>query len=155
MTPEDRWSYHPPEPEPNPDYVNIFIFGAVAAVSAAIVTAFLRTVGFEVLDIPRTFEPLESGSTVAGVAVGAVIGATVVYTWLAARLPDPRPRFYTIAAAILILSFIPLLLVAIAGEDRVDGFSWTAIGLLALMHIAVAFSCVTLLPHAQPDDTDY
>jgi hypothetical protein len=153
MRRDTRWLYGPERTEPDPDYVNIVIFGAVAIVSSMIVTAFLRTVGFEILDVSRSFGPLESGTTAVGVAAAFAFGATVVYAWLAAREINPRPRFYSIGATVLVVSLIPPLIVGIAGEDRIAGATWTAVGLLVLIHFAVAASCMTLLPRAEREPT--
>jgi hypothetical protein len=112
---------------------------AVVATAADVIVAMaLRSA----LQVPAGFSPLALPGVASTTIVG-MIGATVVFGWLARVRPDPRSTFVRIAAAALVLSWVPDLVV---GATRIFPAT-TENGILSLMilHVVAAACAVGIL----------
>jgi hypothetical protein len=113
--------------------------GGLAVVLSVLANALL-VVGIGALEVAPGFRPLTLPPVVFLSAVGAV-GATAVY-WLLDRYVDDVDRtFPRVAAAVLVLSFVPDL--ALLGADPAA----TVLGVFVLMvmHVVVAAASVGVL----------
>ena len=96
------------------------------------------------LGVPGAFTPL-STPAVASLTVVGMIGATLVFAWVARTRPDPRRTFVLIATAGLIVSWVPNL--AIWATAVFPGTTTTGIlSLMALHVVAAGFAVGLLLP---------
>jgi len=116
--------------------------GAGLAVLATAADVILAMALRSALGVPAGFSPLAfpgvASSTIAG-----MIGATVVFGWIARVRPDPRATFVRIAAAALVLSWVPDLVI---WGTRIFPAT-TANGILSLMilHVVAAACAVGIL----------
>jgi len=95
------------------------------------------------LGVPAAFQPLATPGVAGGTIVG-MIGATLVFAWVARTQPDPRRTFVLIATAGLIVSWLPDL--AIWATAVFPGTTTTGIlSLMALHVVAAGFAVGTLL----------
>ena len=111
----------------------------VAAVANVVIAMALRNV----LGVPTAFQPLSTPG-VAGFTIIGMIGATLVFAWVARTQPHPRRTFVLIASVGLIVSLLPDLAVWAMGVFP----GTTAAGILSLMvlHVVAAgFAVGTLL----------
>jgi Family of unknown function (DUF6069) len=94
------------------------------------------------LGVPATFQPL-STLDVASVTIVGMIGATLVFAWIARAQPDPRRTFVLIATVGLIVSLLPDLGIWATGVFP----GTTATGILSLMalHVVAAGFAVGIL----------
>src|SRR4029077_5789287 len=95
-----------------------------------------------VLQVPAGFSPLTVPS-VASTTIAGMIGATLVFGWLARVRPDPRAAFVRIALAALILSWLPDLGIWVT---RVFPAT-TGAGILSLatLHVVAAAFAIAML----------
>src|SRR6202007_2132664 len=96
----------------------------VATVANVLVAMALRNG----LGVPAAFQALSTPAVATGTIVG-MIGATLVFAWVARARPDPRRTFILIAAVGLIVSWLPDL--AIWATAVFPGT--TTAGILSLM----------------------
>ncbi len=108
---------------------------AVAAVSA------VREVAVRLLHPSPAFTPLSLGSPVVA-TLGCTLMAIYVFVGMVSY-PDPVRTWRRVATLVLILSFVPNVLVAVA---HLMGGGWREACALMTMHVAVWAVCVTLLP---------
>ena len=87
-----------------------------------------------------------SWPAVLGTGVVVTAGATVVYAVLTRLLDRPDRAFVGLAAVVLVVSMVPLVVVAPA----LPGVSAAIIGILAAMHVAAALSAVATLTGRWP-----
>ncbi len=120
--------------------------GLKALVAALVATLLVRWVGVSVLDIPLEFPPLaQAGPTVFFTTVSA-LGAIAVFAIVRRRARAPARLFRGIAAAVLILSFIPDLWLLSEGAGAIfPGGTVPGVGLLMLMHVVAASVIVWVL----------
>jgi uncharacterized protein DUF6069 len=116
--------------------------GAALAVLATAADLILATELRTALRVPTGFSPLTVPS-VTSMTIAGMIGATVVFGWIARVRPDPRATFVRIAAAALVLSWVPDLLIWVTGIFPAT----TGSGILSLMslHVVAAAFAVGIL----------
>jgi hypothetical protein len=121
----------------------LVVVGAAVVVTATVANVLIAMVLRSGLGVPATFTPL-SIPFVAGFTVLGMIGATLVFAWVARTQADPRRTFVLIATAGLIVSLLPDL--AIWAMAVFPGTTTTGIlGLMALHVVAAGFAVGILL----------
>jgi hypothetical protein len=125
-----------------PSLRRLVFVGATLAVLATAADVIVATELRAALSVPTGFSPLTVPSVASTTIVG-MIGATVVFGWLARVRPDPRAAFVRIAAAALVLSWVPDLLIWVTGIFPAT----TASGIVSLMalHVVAAACAVGIL----------
>jgi hypothetical protein len=120
----------------------LVVVGAVLAVVATAADVFVAIGLRAALGVPAGFSPLTVPSVVTFTIAG-MVAATVVFGWLARTRPDPRATFVRIAAAGLVLSWVPDLVIWVAGIFPAT----TGNGILSLMalHVVAAACAVGIL----------
>ena len=119
------------------------LWAGTATIAAAVAAVLaLREVAGRVIHPVRAFEPL---TTPAPAIVDTVLcTAVAIFVFInVASYPHPVRTWNRVAAAVLILSFIPDILLAISHSM---GGGWPEACALMAMHVAVWAICVTLLP---------
>jgi len=102
------------------------------------------------LGVPAAFQALSTPAVASGTIAG-MIGATLVFAWLARTRPDPRRAFLVIATVGLIVSWLPDL--AIWATAVFPGTTTTGIlSLMALHVVAAAFAVGILLRFGRRSD---
>ncbi|WP_394349021.1 DUF6069 family protein [Natrialba swarupiae] len=91
-------------------------------------------------DIPGSTEFFQYGPIALWTTLG-VVGATAVYYFLTKRSDTPNRSFTLIAVAVLVLSFLPDLGLALFVDDVTNS---EAVSLMVL-HLPPAFICVAIL----------
>jgi hypothetical protein len=94
------------------------------------------------LGVPAAFQALSSPAVASGTIVG-MIGATLVFAWVARTQSDPRRTFVLIATAGLIVSWLPDL--AIWATAVFPGTTTTGILSLMALHVVAAGIAVGVL----------
>ena len=124
--------------------------GLKTLVTALVATLTVRWVGVSVLDIPLEFPPLaQAGPTVFFTTVGA-LAAIAVFAVVRRRSRAPARLFRGIAAAVLLLSFIPDLWLLSEGAGAIfPGGSVPGVGLLMFMHVVAATVIVGFLTRGE------
>ena len=116
----------------------LVVVGAVLALAATMVEVILAMVLRAALGVPAGFSPL-TAPAVATMTIVGMIGATVVFGWMARVRPDPRAAFVGVALAALVLSWLPDLGIWVTGV-----FPHTTeagiLSLMALHPVAAAFA---------------
>ena len=121
-----------------PSRTRLVVVGAVLVLAATAVEVILAMLLRAALGVPAGFSPL-TAPAVATSTIAGMIGATVVFAWMARVRPDPRAAFVRIALAALVLSFLPDLGVWVTGAFP----NTTGAGILSLMAlhpVAAAFA---------------
>jgi hypothetical protein len=109
----------------------------VATVANVLIAMALRNG----LGVPAAFQPL-SAPAVASLTIVGMIGATLVFAWVA-RTQDPRRTFVLIATAGLIVSWLPDL--AIWATAVFPGTTTAGILSLMALHVVAAGLAVAVL----------
>lgn len=91
-------------------------------------------------ELVQQFEPLNVGPVAIFSVLGAV-GATIAYAVVDRLSETPDRAFVTLAAVVLVLSFIPDILVLQSDPAA----TVPAVAVLMLMHVVVAIASVTSL----------
>jgi uncharacterized membrane protein len=119
------------------------LWGAAALTIAAAVAAVLavREVAVQVLRPDPAFTPLTLGSPIVG-TIGLTMVAIYVFVGTVSY-PNPVRTWRRVAAAALVLSFVPCVLLAIS---HLMGGGWPEACALMAMHVVVWAICVALLP---------
>jgi hypothetical protein len=94
------------------------------------------------LGVPAAFQALSTPAVASGTIVG-MIGATVVFAWVARARSDPRRTFVLIATVGLIVSWLPDL--AIWATAVFPGTTTTGILSLMALHVVAAGFAVGIL----------
>ena len=116
----------------------LLVVGAVLVLAATAADVILAMVLRSALGVPAGFPPL-TVPAVATMTIAGMIGATVVFGWLARVSPDPRAAFVRIAVAALVLSWLPDLGIWITGVfPHTTGAG--IVSLMALHPVAAAFA---------------
>ena len=120
----------------------LVVVGAALAVMATVADVILAMGLRTALRVPVGFSPLTVPS-VATMTIAGMVGATVVFAWIARVRPDPRATFVRIAAAALVLSWVPDLII---WATRIFPDT-TSNGILSLMalHVVPAVLAVGIL----------
>ena len=116
----------------------LLVVGAVLVVVATAADVILAMALRSALGVPAGFSPLTVPAVVT-TSVVAMIGATLVFGWMARVRPDPRAAFVRIAVAALVLSWLPDLGIWITGVfPHTTGAG--ILSLMALHPVAAAFA---------------
>jgi uncharacterized protein DUF6069 len=120
----------------------LLVVGAGLALVAAVANVLVAMALRNALGVPAAFQPLSTPSVASFTIVG-MIGATLVFAWVALTQPDPRRTFVLIATVGLIVSLLPDLGVWATGVFP----GTTAAGILSLMalHVVAAGFAVGIL----------
>jgi hypothetical protein len=118
----------------------LFVVGGSLVLLATAVNLFLATALRGWLAVPTSFEPLGIPG-VASLTIIGMIGATLVFGWTARAQADPGRRFVSIAAAVLVVSWLPDLFI---WATRVFPGTSTA-GVLSLMTLHLVAACCAVL----------
>ncbi len=110
--------------------------GLTAAGLALLAVALVRVIAVWLVPGLATLAPLGWGPLAASTLIAAV-GATLVYALLSGR-PNATRNFLAAAAAVLVVSFVPLVTVA----PTIPGMSTLGLVVLAITHVAVAVGIV-------------
>ena len=110
----------------------------VATVANVLVAMALRSA----LGVPAAFQPLSTPGVASVTPVG-MIGAALVFAWIARTRPDPRRNFVLVATAGLIVSWLPVLIIWVTAVFP----GTTTAGILSLMvlHVVAAGFAVGIL----------
>ena len=121
----------------------LLVVGAGLVLMATVANVLIAMALRNGLGVPSAFQPLATPGVASGTIVG-MIGATLVFAWVARAQPDPRRTFVLIATAGLIVSWLPDL--AIGATAVFPGTTTTGIlSLMALHVVAAAFAVGILL----------
>jgi uncharacterized membrane protein YhaH (DUF805 family) len=123
----------------------IAVATAVAAVAATVANLLVRALAIAALDIPMPeFEPLAVRAVILS-TLGGVIAAGIAFAVTVRRARNPRRTYLMVAAAALVLSFIPPLQLGLADPPENPGTDAGSVGTLMAMHLVAAAISVTVL----------
>lgn len=108
-------------------------FGVLAAIVASAVNLLVRGAAIVLFNVPAGYGPFGVGPVTTTTVIG-VVGATGVYGVLSRVSKRPIRAFVAIGAAVLVLSFVPL----IAPPAFLAEASASVLGTLGLMHVTTA-----------------
>lgn len=117
-----------------------------AAVLAAVANSVVRLITVAAIDVDPEFMPLQAAGPI-GSSVVAAIGATVVFAALIRWTSRPVRNLWIASLIIFVLSFAPLINVAVS-ENPGPGLTGGTTGgfiALALMHVVALFTIVPAL----------
>ncbi|NOX61328.1 MAG: hypothetical protein GXP42_05195 [Chloroflexi bacterium] len=115
---------------------------ALAAIIVSIIgNLVVRSVALALFQIPPEFEPFQI-PRIAIFTIAGVIGAALVFAWVARGSTEPYARFRKIAIIVLVLSFLPDVGLVLGG---IPGATWPGAISLMVMHTVVAVAAVGLL----------
>lgn len=121
-----------------PSRARLVVVGFVLVVAATAADVMLALVLRGALGVPAGFSPL-TPPAVATMTIAGMIGATVVFGWMARGRPDPRAVFVRIALTALVLSWLPDLGIWVTGVfPHTTGTG--IVSLMALHPVAAAFA---------------
>ena len=121
-----------------PSWTRLFVVGAVLVLAATAADVILAMVLRSALGLPAGFSPM-TAPAVATMTIAGMIGATILFGWMARVRPDPRASFVRIAVAALVLSWLPDLGIWITGVfPHTTGAG--ILSLMALHPVAAAFA---------------
>jgi hypothetical protein len=112
---------------------------AIAVATLAVLT--VRAAAFAALPLRPTYPPLQVGALVFFTAFFVAL-AVLVFAVVLRRSPTPGRTYERIALWALLLSIVPDLLLPF---DPTQGGSWTATGVLIVMHIVAWWPTVRIL----------
>ena len=119
----------------------LFVVGGSLVLLATAVNVLLATALRAWLAVPTSFAPLGIPSVASATIVG-MLGAILVFGWTAREQADPGRRFVSIAAAVLVVSWLPELFI---WATRVfPGTSTSGVLSLMTLHL-VAASCAVIM----------
>jgi len=120
----------------------LIVVGAGLALAATVANVLIAMALRNGLGVPAAFTPL-SNPAVASFTVVGMIGATLVFAWVARTQSDPRRTFVLIATAGLIVSWLPDL--AIWASRVFPGTTPTGILSLMALHVIPAGLAIGIL----------
>jgi hypothetical protein len=120
----------------------LLVVGAALVLAATVADVLIAMALRNGLGVPAAFTPL-STPAVASVTVVGMIGATLVFAWVARAQADPRRTFFLIAIAGLIVSWLPEL--AIWATRVFPGTTPTGILSLMALHVVASGFAVGIL----------
>jgi hypothetical protein len=119
-----------------------FLWVAALTIAVSVIAVLaVREVAIRILHPSPTFEPLGLGPPIIDATL-CVIVAIVVFLKISSY-PNPAMRWFYLSAAVLVLSFIPDILLALYHGM---GGGWPEACALMCMHVVVWIVCVTVLP---------
>ena len=128
----------------------LLVVGSGLVLMATVANVLIAMALRNALGVPAVFQALSIPAVASGTIVG-MIGATLVFAWVARAQPDPRRTFVLIATAGLIVSWLPDL--AIWATAVFPGTTTTGIlSLMALHVVAAAFAVGILLRFGRRSD---
>lgn len=116
-------------------FVKSFLVALVGSVIANLIILFVLGPVVNSPDMP--LHALAVGP-VAGLTIGGVIGATIVYALIRAFLSRPNKLFLYVSVVVLLLSFIPDIMIIGQTTGPFAGGTVGSALVLALMHVAAA-----------------
>jgi len=120
----------------------LLVVGAGLALVATIANVLVAMALRNVLGVPAAFTPLSTPG-VASLTIAGMIGATLLFGWVARAQPDPRRTFVLIATAGLVVSWLPDL--GIWATAVFPGTTTTGILSLMTLHVVAAGLAVATL----------
>ncbi|HKB32874.1 MAG TPA: DUF6069 family protein [Candidatus Dormibacteraeota bacterium] len=120
----------------------LVLVGAGLVVTATVANVLIAMTVRNGLGVPATFQALSAPAVASGTIVG-MIGATLVFAWVARAQADPRRTFVLIAAVGLIVSWVPDL--AIWAMRVFPGTTSTGILSLMALHVVASGLAVGIL----------
>jgi Family of unknown function (DUF6069) len=124
------------------DWRRLLVVGAGLALVATIANVLVAMALRNVLGVPAAFTPLSTPG-VASLTIAGMIGATLLFGWVARAQPDPRRTFVLIATAGLVVSWLPDL--GIWATAVFPGTTTTGILSLMTLHVVAAGLAVATL----------
>jgi hypothetical protein len=123
-------------------WLRLVVVGASLTLVATVANVALAMALRSWLHVPTGFQPLTTPAVASGTIIG-MIAATAVFAWTAHTRPDPIRRFMAIAAAGLLLSWLPVLAIWVTAVFH----DTTGAGILSLMslHVVAAACAVAIL----------
>jgi len=120
----------------------LLVVGAGLVLTATLANVVIAMALRNGLGVPTAFQPLATPG-VASLTIVGMIGATLVFGWVARSQPDPRRTFVLIATAGLIVSWLPDLVIWATAVFP----GTTTRGILSLMalHVVAAVFAVGIL----------
>jgi len=115
--------------------------GALTVAAAVVAVLAVRELAVRVVHPHPAFTPLSVGSPIVATIVCTLV-AIYVFVGMVSY-PNPVRTWRRVSAAVLILSFMPCLLLAVA---HIMGGGWPEACALMAMHVVVWVVCATLLP---------
>jgi hypothetical protein len=119
----------------------LWVTEALTIVAAVVAVLAVREVAVRLLHPNPAFTPLSIGSPIVATIVCTAI-AIYVFVGMVSY-PNPVRTWRRVSALVLILSFLPCVLLAIA---HIMGGGWPEACALITMHAVVWAICATLLP---------
>ena len=123
------------------DWRRLLVVGAGLVLAATVANVLIAMALRYGLGVPAAFQALSTPAVASGTIVG-MIGATLVFAWVA-RAQDPRRTFVLIATAGLIVSWVPDLV--IWATAVFPGTTTTGILSLMALHVVGAGLAVGIL----------
>lgn len=128
-----------------PTTTSILGAGLASMAAAVIANQIVRVILFAVLDLPREFPPLQTGSIMIFTLIGTGLGV-LVYMLVIKRSANPTRTYLVIATIALILSILPNLgLMANPSAAPFPGGSALAFRVLVIFHFVAALVFIPLL----------
>jgi hypothetical protein len=118
-----------------PGWRRLLVVGAGLVLAATVANVLIAVALRNRLGVPAAFQPLSTPSVATFTIVG-MVGATLVFAWVARARPDPRRTFALIATAGLIVSLLPDL--AIWATAVFPGTTTAGILSLMVLHVVAA-----------------
>ena len=125
-----------------PGWQRLLAAGAGLVLAATVANVLIAMALRNGLGVPRAFTPLSTPAVATFTVVG-MIGATLVFAWVARVQANPRRTFVLIAMAGLIVSWLPDL--AIWATGVFPGTTTTGIISLMALHVVAAGLTVGIL----------
>jgi hypothetical protein len=120
----------------------LLVVGAGLVLMATVANVLIAMALRNGLGVPAAFQPLSTPG-VASLTIVGMISATLVFAWVGRVRPDPRRAFVLVAAAGLILSWLPDL--AIWATAVFPGTTTAGILSLMALHVVAAGFAVGIL----------
>ena len=120
----------------------LLVVGAGLVLMATVANVLIAMALRNGLGVPAAFQPLATPG-VASLTIIGMIGATLVFAWIARTQPDPRRTFVLVATAGLIVSWLPDL--TIWATAAFPGTTTAGILSLMALHVVAAGFAVGIL----------
>ncbi len=124
---------------------SIWVVGSAAVLASVAANLIIRAIAVPALDISDEFMPMQIPRIVFFTVIGTGAGV-VAFHFIRQRSRRPARTFLIVAAAALAGSYVPNLLLLVAGsQDAFPGLTNSAVGALMLMHLVAAVITVGTL----------
>src|ERR1700682_6513692 len=120
----------------------LLVVGAGLVLMATVANVLIAMALRNGLGVPAAFQPLATPG-VASLTIIGMIGATLVFAWIARTQPDPRRTFVLVVTAGLIVSWLPDL--TIWATAAFPGTTTAGILSLMALHVVAAGFAVGIL----------